>query len=99
MMKTKKIVIPIVCFIGLMVASVHAQAQSAQKAPVHPPSVPGPTLAEVPYGEHERQVLDFWKAPSDTPTPVVFAIHGGGWVNGSKERFSKFPIVSGRETS
>jgi acetyl esterase/lipase len=49
-----------------------------------------PTLAEVPYGKHERHVLDFWKAESDTPTPLVFAIHGGAWVTGSKKNFSKF---------
>ncbi|MSU25164.1 MAG: alpha/beta hydrolase [Opitutus sp.] len=40
---------------------------------------PKPTLAEVPYGPHERNVLDFWKAKSDQPTPVVIFIHGGGF--------------------
>lgn len=38
------------------------------------------------YGTHERQVLDFWKAASPRPTPLVFHIHGGGWVNGDKAR-------------
>jgi acetyl esterase/lipase len=46
---------------------------------------PAPTLANVPYGAHQRQVLDFWRAPSATPTPLVFYIHGGGWVNGNKD--------------
>ena len=45
-----------------------------------------PTLANVAYGTHERQVLDFWKAESPRPTPLVFHIHGGGWVNGDKAR-------------
>jgi acetyl esterase/lipase len=45
---------------------------------------PAPTLANVAYGKHERQVLDFWKAESASPTPVLFYIHGGGWVNGDK---------------
>ena len=36
-------------------------------------------LLNVPYGKHERQVLDFYPAKSNTPTPVVFYIHGGGW--------------------
>jgi acetyl esterase/lipase len=45
-----------------------------------------PTQANVAYGAHERQVLDFWKADSATPTPLVFHIHGGGWVNGDKAR-------------
>jgi len=50
------------------------------------PAVPEPTLADVPYGTHERQVLDFWKASSDKPTPLLFYIHGGGWVSGDKRR-------------
>ncbi|MCX7886004.1 MAG: alpha/beta hydrolase [Verrucomicrobiae bacterium] len=45
-----------------------------------------PTLANVPYGPHDRQVLDFYKAESDRPTPVVLYIHGGGWVGGDKNR-------------
>jgi hypothetical protein len=40
---------------------------------------PAPTLANVPYGAHERQVMDFYRAESKMPTPVVFFIHGGGW--------------------
>jgi acetyl esterase/lipase len=53
-------------------------------------SVPNPTLSELAYGDHDRQVLDFWKAPSDKPTPLVFVIHGGGWMGGSKERLNRF---------
>jgi acetyl esterase/lipase len=52
------------------------------KAPA-PPSVK-PTLADVRYGDHERQVLDFYKAESSKPTPLLFFIHGGGWVSGDK---------------
>ena len=44
-----------------------------------------PSQANVAYGKHERQVLDFYKADSDKPTPVVFHIHGGGWVAGDKK--------------
>lgn len=60
------------------------------KASQYPPSIPKPTLSEVRYGEHERHVLDFWRAESDQPTPLVFVIHGGGWQNGSKERLNRF---------
>jgi acetyl esterase/lipase len=42
-------------------------------------------LLDVPYGSHPRQVLDFYQAASDKPTPVVFYIHGGGWQNGDKK--------------
>jgi acetyl esterase/lipase len=42
-------------------------------------------LMNVAYGTHPRQVLDFYQARSDKPTPVVFYIHGGGWRNGDKK--------------
>lgn len=44
-----------------------------------------PTLRDVAYGPHQRNRLDFWKAESKTPTPLVLYIHGGGWGGGSKE--------------
>jgi acetyl esterase/lipase len=52
-----------------------------------------PTLSNVPYGEHERHVLDFWKADSDGPTPLAFVIHGGGWRGGDKDRVNRFADV------
>ncbi len=47
-----------------------------------------PTEADVKYGLHERNVLDFWKAESTTPTPLVVFIHGGGFVGGDKSKVS-----------
>ena len=68
-----------------------ATAQAAERKPeVYDASVSKPTLIEVAYGDHERHVLDFWKADSDRPTPVAFVIHGGGWNGGSKERLHRF---------
>lgn len=55
----------------------NAKAEAPQRAP---------SRANVAYGEHPRQVLDFWQAESARPTPLVFHIHGGGWVNGDKAR-------------
>ena len=52
-----------------------------------------PTKANVPYGTHERQVLDFYQAKSDSPTPVVFYIHGGGWQGGDKKGFAAKPFL------
>jgi acetyl esterase/lipase len=51
-----------------------------------PPSGPKPTLEHVAYGADPRQVLDFWKAESSEPTPLLFYIHGGGWRQGDKNR-------------
>ena len=45
---------------------------------------PVPTLQDERYGPHERNVLDFYKANSDTPTPVLIYFHGGGFVAGDK---------------
>lgn len=60
-----------------------ATPPAAAPKPAPKPSRP-PTLANVAYGKHERQVLDFYKAESAKPTPLLFFIHGGGWVNGDK---------------
>ena len=44
-----------------------------------------PTHANVAYGPHERNVLDFWQAQGDGPRPLLVFIHGGGWTGGDKE--------------
>jgi len=75
-------------------AKAAKQAAAKKAAPENPPVVP-PTLANVRYGPHERHVLDFWRAASATPTPLVFVIHGGGWQSGEKERVNKFVNVEG----
>ncbi len=56
--------------------SVPVQAQN--------PAAPKPDLVNVAYGSHARQVLDFYRAPSDEATPLLFFVHGGGWMNGDK---------------
>jgi acetyl esterase/lipase len=62
---------------------------AAKKAEPKKPPVPAVPITHknVPYGKHERQVLDFWQAKSDKPTPVVFCIHGGGWSGGDKNGY------------
>lgn len=82
--------------ISAVIVPCFGQAKKAAKA--NPaanenPPVVKPTLANVAYGTHERHVLDFWKAESSTPTPLVFVIHGGGWQNGEKERVNRFANV------
>lgn len=76
----------------LPLASLHAADTAGKsKAGVKPKKAGAkaapqrrPTLANVAYGTHERQVLDFYKAESSRPTPLLFHIHGGGWVAGDK---------------
>ncbi|MCU0875726.1 MAG: alpha/beta hydrolase [Pirellulaceae bacterium] len=63
-----------------------AETESPGRAKPAEPAQTKPTHANVAYGTHERQVLDFWKAESPRPTPVLFHIHGGGWVAGDKAR-------------
>lgn len=65
-------------------ASLFAAEKTKPAAAAAAPSVVPPTAADVPYGEHERQVLDFYQAKSERPTPLLFFIHGGGWVGGDK---------------
>jgi acetyl esterase/lipase len=78
---------------GMMLLALPSQSQ-AQAGKVQPKtqqkakvptrySVP-PTFSNVPYGSHERQVLDFFKADTKEPAPLLVHIHGGGWVNGDK---------------
>ncbi len=43
-----------------------------------------PTHADVSYGPAQRNVLDFYQAKSDRPTPLIIYIHGGGFVGGNK---------------
>ena len=64
------------------------KGKDGKTAPKGPPPVT-PTEPNVAYGAHPRQVLDFWKPASDKPTPLVVMIHGGGWVNGSKDNYAR----------
>lgn len=57
-------------------------AKPVVKAPVKYPVEP--TLADVAYGPHKKQVMHFWKAESAKPTPLLFYIHGGGWMAGDR---------------
>lgn len=68
---------------------------AASKAPpkkVYPKN-PTPTQANVRYGPHERNVFDFWQAKSDKPTPLLFFIHGGGWMGGDKAGIGVDPFL------
>lgn len=70
------------------------RAKLVESSPQYAGTVPTATVSEIAYGAHPRQRLDFWKAASSTPTPVVFVIHGGGWKGGSKERLDRFVDIN-----
>jgi acetyl esterase/lipase len=72
-------------------AEKKVEKKQEKKAPPVP-AVP-PTAADVKYGPHDRNVLDFWKAKTDAPAPLVFCIHGGGWQGG--DRSSYYGAVKG----
>ncbi len=65
-----------------------AKAKAKVAAVVNPPK----TFADVPYGPDPKQVLDFWKAESVDPAPLVVFIHGGGWTNGTKDRVAMIDV-------
>ncbi|MBI3880297.1 MAG: alpha/beta hydrolase [Verrucomicrobia bacterium] len=53
-----------------------------------------PTAANVRYGPAERNVFDFYQAKSDKPTPLLFYIHGGGWMGGDKHGVNPKPFLA-----
>jgi acetyl esterase/lipase len=73
--------------LAVLIASSLPLAAQEKKKP-DPPPRPVPTAAKVAYGDHERQMFDFWQAKSEQPTPLVLYIHGGGWTNGDKNSLS-----------
>lgn len=77
-----KLLLLLLACLGWVVAP--AVSQTPKKGQPKPP----PDLADFRYGPHERNVLDLWKAKSDTPTPLVVYIHGGGFRQGDKGSLS-----------
>jgi len=84
-MKTSMIIRWLVVGAAILAWSgVSAVSAADAKKPGKRQAGPKPTLADVPYGPHPKQVLDFYKAESSTSTALVFYIHGGGWMGGNK---------------
>jgi acetyl esterase/lipase len=68
------------------------KAAAPKKITIYPKN-PTPTAADVRYGPAERNVFDFWQAKSDKPTPLLFYIHGGGWMGGDKKGIAVEPFL------
>lgn len=93
-----------ICAVAIGIAALHIiacplqavgqtrdqKAEPLWKKGIYAKSVPEPTEKNVRYGNHKRNVLDFWKAESDSPTPIVISIHGGGWNGGDKSQLHSF---------
>ena len=78
---------PTIALLSLLISVLNAETKAPEVKPAPKPARL-PTVANVAYGSHERQVLDFYQAESVKPTPLLFFIHGGGWVTGDKARIA-----------
>jgi acetyl esterase/lipase len=56
-------------------------------------SEPAPTLENISYGPDASNKIDFWKASSADPAPLVVFIHGGGFRAGDKAAYDK-PLLT-----
>lgn len=54
-----------------------------------------PTFANVASGPHAMDRIDFWKAESDKPTPLVIVFHGGGFRRGDKSIIQGWKFLGG----
>ena len=56
-------------------------------------SDPAPTFENVAYGPNASNRIDFWKASSSEPVPIVVFIHGGGFRAGDKADYDR-PLLA-----
>src|SRR5262245_44598527 len=67
------------CVVSAAVAMVLGSGAGAQDKA----DLPTPTHRNVSYGPHPtKNVLDFWQANAEQPTPLLISIHGGGFSQG-----------------
>lgn len=88
-----------ICFlmgVAIFAAPLSAQSQTppqqeatASPKPKPKPAAVTPTVADFVYGDQsERQKFDLYLAKSESPTPLLLMIHGGGWKNGDKSSYA-----------
>jgi acetyl esterase/lipase len=82
-------------FLIFIISLAPALRPASGQQPASPAAArPKPTFADVKYGPHERNVLDFWKADTKGPAPVIVAIHGGGFMAGDKSQAANAQVVT-----
>jgi acetyl esterase/lipase len=92
MMNLKSFLTLTALLIGLLTALHADTAQPKAPAPFVYDGNPERRKYELPvepdenvaYGPHRMQVIYFWRAKSDQPTPLLVYIHGGGWQGGDR---------------
>lgn len=85
-MKRKAILFFLLSVLSLNVFAQDDMAATETKAAVPKPK---PSIANGKYGQYERNVFDLWLPErSKKLAPLVIYIHGGGFVNGDKEKLS-----------
>ncbi len=67
---------------GAVSLGSHPVREKRKSDPAEKKPLP-PDIRHAKYGPYERNILNFWRARSRKPTPVVVYIHGGGWHGGT----------------
>jgi acetyl esterase/lipase len=62
-------------------ATANVEAGNPERLKYELPIKPDENVA---YGKHRMQVIYFWRAKTDQPTPLLVYIHGGGWNGGDR---------------
>ncbi len=82
----------LLCVVLTPLTYLKAEAQEPKTRAQLRQDAPPPTFTDICYGEHPRQVLDFFKAETEEPAPLVVFIHGGGWLNGDKNLLNSLDV-------
>jgi len=82
---------PVLFFLAAAFCATDVPARSLSGAqtdssirPATSAAAPRPTLADVLFGRHSLQTLDFYRANSSQVVRLVFFVHGGAWLGGDK---------------
>ena len=90
---------PLIITLAFLFFSVTVSAQNADRNKARSagqrtqrPAAVKPTRANVAYGPHERNRIDFYQAKSEQATPLALYIHGGGFRGGSKQGINQHTL-------